>query len=177
MAVPPGNKQVGQIMLQVTYSAKLGTAYVTCNNFMSVPVVKDTTAPSTISLPKNAMIGQIGAVVTSSVKPATSVVAAATFLAVAVVRYAPPTSVLGHTMLALSVLKDTEAASAQPVKLLNAGIGQVALTVTHSLDPNLKLLWLHQFVAIVVVRKFNPRREHITLNIEYAATAKLNTGD
>ena len=179
MAIPPGNKQIGQVMLQVTYgvSAIDNSTAVSCHNMWTAAVVKDV---SQSSIPpqayKNAMIGQVSLTLATSVGDAVSLISVHSFLAVAIVRYNPPTSISLEQFVASITVKDPVQASHAVQAPLNAMIGQVALHTTYSLDPSTILVWLQQFVVVAVIRKFNPRHEHTTINIEYAASAKLNTG-
>ena len=180
MAIPPGNKQIGQVMLQVTYGAASqdNATFVSCHSMWPAAVVRDTNQSS---IPpqayKNAMIGQVSLTLATSVGTAVSLISVHSLLAVAVIRYAPPTSLSLEQFVASITVKDTVQASHAVQAPLNAMIGQVALHTTYSLDPSTILVWLQQFVVVAVIRKFNPRHEHVTMNIEYAAHAKLNTED
>ena len=180
MAIPPGNKQIGQVMLQVTYgvSSLDSTTAVSCHSMWPAAVVRD---PSQSSIApqayKNVMVGQVSLALTTAVGTATSIISVHSLLAVAVIKYSPPTSLSLEQFVTCVTVKDTLQASHEVQAPLNVMIGQVAVHTTYSLDPNTILMWLQQFVVIAVVRKFNPRHEHVTMNIEYAANAKLNTED
>lgn len=180
MAIPPGNKQIGQVMLQVTYglSSIDNTTSVSCHSMLPAAVVRDTVQSSIAPQAyKNVMIGQVSLALTTAVGEAVSIISMHSFMAIAVIKYSPPTSLFLEQFVTCVTVKDTVQASNAVQSPLNAMIGQVALHVTYSLDPNIILVWLHQFVVVAVVRKFDPRHEHITMNIEYAANAKFNTED
>lgn len=176
MAVPPGNKQIGQVMLAVTYAAPSLTVDTTLHNFSTTAIVTDPARVTTVQPPKNLQIGTVNMQVVHGVEADTTVVQLNNLTLVAVLRYAPPTSATVENFVVTSVVVDQAQASRPLSARQNLLVGGVGLTALVGVSASFVYAALHQFVVVAVVRKFDPRHEHITMTIEYAESAKLNTG-
>lgn len=178
MAVPPGNKQVGQLMVVVSYSAAANVTTSSCYKIDTAAVLTDTTlAAIPPSAPKNIMIGAVSANITYGAESNTRTITAYAINTLAILRYAPPTSINAEVLNTLALVSDPVSASRPLAQLKNVQIGQLAISVTHGVPYNWVQLFMYTINVIAVVRKFDPRHEHITMTIEYAASAKLNTGE
>ena len=176
MAVPPGNKQIGQVMVASTYSVAANSCAVTLHNFSMVAVVDDPTRLYTVQPAKNLQIGTVDLQLVSGVAANVAALNLHQFNMIAVVRYDPPTSIDLSQFTITPVVTDL-AQSARPVAALkNLGVGNVAIVTTTKMPPDLVQMAIEQFVVIAVVREFHPRKEHTTINIEYGADAEFNTG-
>ena len=169
MAVPPGNKQVGQLAITAVTSQSPTTTAVAAATFCILKnSVQAAVQPFKV---KNAMIGSLGlAAVTGNGKSVTAV-NLATFVVLRLAAYVKATT---ENAITLVTLRDQTATDTR-IAPKDLYVGQLGIGVAVSVPaPTVTATVLQTFV---VVRKFQPRHEHTTLNIEYAAHAKLNTGD
>lgn len=169
MAVPPGNKQVGQLAITAVTSQNPTTIAVSAATFCILKnSVQAAVPPHKV---KNAMIGSLGlAAVTSNGKSVT----AANFATFVVLRLAAYVKATAENAITLVTLRDQTVQDTR-VAPKDLYVGQLSIGVAVSSPvPTVTATALQAFV---VVRKFQPRHEHITLNIEYAASAKFNTED
>ena len=177
MAIPPGNKQVGQVMVAATYSIGTNITQITMHNYSMVACVVDTSRVYTQQQHKNLQVGAVSLHLTSGIAANSQSITLHQFCAVAVLRYDPPTSINLQQFTVTPVLVDLVQA-ARPVKgVNNLMIGNAAAAVTVGIPQDIALIEIEQFLVVAVVREFHPRKEHTTITIEYGAEAKLNIGD
>ena len=178
MAIPPGNKQVGQAAILIATAQEEGKYLTTTTNLTSVALVTDNTTNAQPPVAaKNAMIGTAAVLVASRAETNKTLLSCAQFNAIAIVRYDPPTSMITKQLAPAAIVTDIVANSAPPAPPKNIGIGQAAVTISQAIAEDTEIISTVQLVAVAIVTKFNPRHEHVTMNIEYAASAKLNTED
>ena len=173
MAIPPGNKQIGQVSVSAVSTEQ--SVMETAANLASFVVLKNSTAyvPPDIRV-KNLMIGQAALTTISSVAFGNKTLTASSMVMLVALRYSAPVTLTGVNALTLLALKDAGAPN-RTVPLNNVGVGNLAVSaVTTTTAPSVTM---QNTIVLVAVRRFNPRHEHITMNIEYAANAKLNTED
>lgn len=169
MAVPPGNKQVGQLAITAVTSQEPSITAINAATFCILKNSVQAAIPQ--KAVKNAMVGSLGLTVVAS---SSKSVSAANFATFVVLRLSAAVRATAENSITLVTLRDNTAQNTtKPPKDLY--VGQLGISVAISIPaPTVTATALQAFV---VVRKFQPRHEHITLNLEYAAHAKLNTGD
>ena len=178
MAIPPGNKQIGQAAVVIATAQEADKQLTTTTSLASVALVSEGTANVQPPLAvKNAMVGSAAILLASSAATDRTLVSCAQFSAIAVVRYAPPTSIITKQLAPVVIVTDVVANSKAPTPPNNIGIGQAAVPVCTAIAEGVAIVNTVQLAAIAIVTKFNPRHEHVTMNIEYAANAKLKTED
>ena len=178
MAIPPGNKQVGQISVAVSYCAAVDTKYVVSYGAVPTAIVTNTTAsavpPTAI---KNNFVGSVSLTLVSRAATGRNILQCNQLMAVAILRYAPPTSTYLQQLAVVGFVTNIPSSSLPPTPPKNIMAGQVAVAIASAVDPLLAIINVEQIIAVAIVHKFQPRNEHVTMNIEYAANAKLNTED
>lgn len=177
MAVPPGNKQVGQVMVAATYAAAPDISQVTLHNYSMVAVVDDPSRVYTVQRPSNLQLGTVDLQLVSGISNNNVAMQLHQFTMVAVLRYDPPTSINLLQFTTTPVVTDTVQAARPLEPIKNLTIGTVAATVTTKMPDDLVQMAIEQLVVVAVIREFHPRKEHVTMTIEYGAEAKLNVGD
>ena len=171
--VPPGNKQVGTVKAIAVSSLKLDgsdASIFAAESVVGFGVLAAPNPPSPTA-PKNAMVGKLS--LTSISGGAADTVNAESVVGFAVLRYNPPQVFNAESLVGFSVLSDTTNTS-EPSKPKNAAICSLELTALTSSTSH--TVNCDSVVGFLVLREFQPRKEHVTMTIEYGAEAKLNQG-
>ena len=175
MAVPPGNKQVGQVALAVAHTSTAITA--TSYNITPLALLTDTTAAAVLPLAaKNVMVGSASLTLAHSMQADARTVTCYGEVVLAILRYNPPTSVTLQQQVTLAVVTNNDDAVAPLVALSNVMVGQTAVVVSTQQQYDSANCTCSQMLVLAIVREFHPRKEHTTMNIEYGATAEFNLG-
>ena len=175
MAIPPGNKLIGQLGVTVGYVGGVPdsiSSVVTTKSALALAVVKD---PATLPEPLPAKFANIGAVaVTMSYSPI-ELLSLRALLSLAVVQYQPPTDVITRNQFSLAVVKPSDVAdNIEPVKAAQIGALGVDASYVATIEDSLRVI---NCLGVVVVKYHTPYKTTSLVNIEYAASAKLNTED
>lgn len=177
MAIPPGNKQVGQVMVAATYSIGTNITQITMHNYSMVACVVDPSRVYTQQHFKNLQVGAVSLHLTSGIAADSQCLTLHQFCTVAVLRYDPPASINLQQFTVTPVLVDL-VQSARPVNVVNnLMISNAVAAVTVGIPQDIALIEIEQFLVVAIVREFHPRKEHTTITIEYGAEAELNIGD
>lgn len=180
MAIPPGNKLIGYAGIGVAYRHLVspdaggnGTAELRVANNLGLAIVKNPADLPQPTPPKKLSIGATGIVAAYTKGP--DCLNVSNLLGLAVVKYEPPTDLLARNVLSAAVVVNTTGVfNVQTTK--NAQIGVSNLELRYTVDPIPKLT-LQNLASFVVVKYHLPYKTTSLVNIEYAASAKLNTED
>ena len=173
MAIPPGNKLIGQV--GITFAANYTAENITpvaLKSATALAVVK-----SNAELPPVRPVGyaNIGAVGVTFIANKAEVVTVTNTVALAVVQYRPPTDFILKQELSIAVVKDANIPD-NVVPPRPAQIGAVSLDV-HSFDEVQPGVTLLQCIGLAVVKYHTPYKITTLIDIEYGADAELNIGD
>ena len=179
MAIPPGNKLIGYAGIGVAYrrlvapdAGTTDTAELRVANNLGLAIVKNPAALPQPAPPKKLSIGATGIVAAYTKGP--DCLNVRNLLGLAVVKYEPPTDLIARNVLSTAVVIDTTGVfNVQTTK--NVQIGVSNLELRYTVDPVPKLT-LQNLAGFVVVKYHAPYKTTSLVNIEYAASAKLNTG-
>jgi hypothetical protein len=146
------------------------TATLAAESIAGIGVLSPTSKPAPAT-PKNAMLGVVTVnCVNGSAK---DTIWAESVVGISVLRYSPPQVFNAESLVGLSVLRDATA-TAQVSSPKNAMLGSVGVSAV--LSSTEESVACESMVGFLVVREFHPRKEHITMTIEYGADAEFNTG-
>lgn len=170
--VPVGNKQLGELSSVAVVASKTDTGVLRALEVATYAVALSNTPAQPVGV-KNKFIGELSSIITTKMKNSGTSINAVTLSMYAVVKLAPPTALVATEIASYALIKSdivTPAVLPQS-KFINEFTTVAAVTVK---DPTIVNLQAINLAMYAVVKYIKPRKELITLNIEYTADAHLN---
>lgn len=175
MAIPPGNKLIGQLGATIGYVGglpDLTSSSVRTISALALAVVKN---PVSLPNPLPPKFANIGAVAVTMSYSQAETLTLKTLMSLAVVQYQPPTDVITRNQFALAVVKPSDLAdNIEPVKAAQIGALGIDARYNVAVEDCVRVI---NCIGVAVVKYHEPYKTTSLVNIEYAASAKLNTED